>query len=259
MKTILITIFLMAIAAVTLAGDLEKKLITACQDGNGAAVAALLKKGASPNARTTDGFTALMYAVEAESTSAVQALLQAKVAVNAQSTDGYSALMIAADKRNPQVTEMLIRAGANSSLKNKEGATAYDIAVEGHSPQVDLFKPGAVTFAPQPQNPREEPPPMRQSQSRLDVPQTPTAQALPPKNIETPADVEDFFGRPEKQVEQPLTVDQKLQRAEQKYVAPVEGETPMEHAKRLDHYIKIESKKIAAEMAEEFKREIRRQ
>jgi len=256
---VLTTTFLLWMAVSAVAGELEKKLIAACQNGNGAAVAALLKKGASPNAKTTDGFTAFMYAVEAESPGAVQALLQAKATVNAQSTDGYSALMIAADKNNPQVAQMLLRAGANSSLKNKEGQTAYDIAVEGHSSNANLFKPGAdLAIAEEPEPEADMPLAGEDGQSHQDVPHTVSAETpvIPEeKKVETIKDVEDFFGgRPETQVAQPLTVEQKLQQAEQKYLVPMDGETPAERGARLDYYIKVESKKLADEMAEEFKK-----
>lgn len=231
MKIIILTaISLIALAVSAMAGELEKKLIAACKAGDGVTVSALLKKKANPNAKTTDGFTALMYATEAGNVGAVKALLGAKAVVNAVSQDGYSALMIAADKGGSEIAQTLLQAGADVTLKNQDGQTAYEIAIEARLPGSELFKPAVVAKT------AENPAPSG-------------------KKLETAADVEDFFGgRPAPRTVQPLTVEQKLQRAEQKYLAPVDGETLAERGARIDHYIKVESKKLADEMAEEFKK-----
>jgi ankyrin repeat protein len=95
-------------------------LMVAASNGSGAVVQTLLKAGADPNLRGSDGSTALMTAAASGSVEAVTALLDHGADVNAQETArGETALMFAAAANRAPVVSLLIKRGANASLPSR--------------------------------------------------------------------------------------------------------------------------------------------
>jgi ankyrin repeat protein len=84
---------------------------------------ALLTHGAAVNAADVNGETPLMLSAQTcPDGEMTQTLLDAKAEPNAKTSDGGTALMAAA--RNPLVVEKLLRAGADPAAKNAYGNTA---------------------------------------------------------------------------------------------------------------------------------------
>lgn len=107
-----------------IANDLNFNLIIAANNGFESEVMRLLKEGSNPNARTYEGVTPLMYAVQLENLKICKILL-----LNGADPDlkdyihGTPALMAAVNVENLEISELLIRKGANPDIQNKKGAT----------------------------------------------------------------------------------------------------------------------------------------
>ena len=86
--------------------------------------------GADPDPTDAYGQTPLMYAAGAGNADAVEVLLDAGASVNARSGAGWTALMYAArDTPDVRVAEALFVAGGDPSLRNDEGQTPLDLAL----------------------------------------------------------------------------------------------------------------------------------
>jgi len=72
----------------------------------------LAAAGAKVNARSRDGWTALMAAAGSKNPSAVRLLLAAGADVNARTKDGRTALMASERAGNGEITALLRKAGA---------------------------------------------------------------------------------------------------------------------------------------------------
>ncbi|HET8843647.1 MAG TPA: ankyrin repeat domain-containing protein, partial [Ktedonobacteraceae bacterium] len=90
----------------------------------------LLKAGVSANARSGNGTTALIAAVEKNNIPMVELLLAFSADVNAQSEWGTSALMSAAGQGNEMLVEVLLAAGADVHLQSQDYSTALHWAAE---------------------------------------------------------------------------------------------------------------------------------
>jgi ankyrin repeat protein len=132
---------------------------------------ALIAGGADVNAKTEDGWTALMVAVGKGRTAIVEALIAGGADVNAKTEDGWTALMVAADWGRAQkdilrisphpvmelsflsggkyyyieTVQTLIAAGADVNAKNNLGETALKKATENRHTEIArlLKKAGA--------------------------------------------------------------------------------------------------------------------
>lgn len=98
------------------AQDLDRALV----------VRLLLKAGADPNERSSNGSTPL-YDVDDADTARV--LIEAGADVNAQNRNGETPLMWTTSE---SVAEVLLNAGADSSIRSKVGKTALDYARARH-------------------------------------------------------------------------------------------------------------------------------
>ena len=109
-------------------------------DGNVSKIRGWLKKGANPNAKENDGWTALMIAAQEGHPEAAQMLLTAGANPNATQKDGATALMIAAKRSHAEVVKMLLAAGANPDTAYEDGLTALMGATgRGHSEVVKML------------------------------------------------------------------------------------------------------------------------
>ena len=110
-------------------------MVLAAAGGHTAAVEALLRLGADPDATASDGWTALMRAAYKGHADAVAALLRGGAAVDAVDEDGATALMWAAHCGQAECARLLLEAGADASLRGTggyfyKGKTALDLAEE---------------------------------------------------------------------------------------------------------------------------------
>ncbi|QHV14412.1 hypothetical protein C5O10_08730 [Akkermansia muciniphila] len=105
----------------------------------------MLKAGADVNAKTKDGETALMLAVDEGHTSCVKTLLEVGSDVNAENKNGWTALMAAVAKSNVDCVKVLLEAGADVNAKDKDEVTILmRAALKGHTNCVKtLLKAGA--------------------------------------------------------------------------------------------------------------------
>ncbi len=91
----------------------------------------LIKAGADVNGRTNYGETALMMTARVQSSVATEylrILLNAGSDVNATNNDGWTALMFAIyNSMDPEVVAILLGSGADRTIKNRSGTTALTI------------------------------------------------------------------------------------------------------------------------------------
>ncbi len=114
----------------------ETALMIAARSGHPEVVAALLRAQATADARTEDGWTALMLAA-AESGSpgagaAMQTLIDAGSSVDARNEEGKTPLMLAAGGGIDR-TLLLLGAGASVNAIDSDGATALGYAAASDS------------------------------------------------------------------------------------------------------------------------------
>ena len=82
----------------------DQDTINAAKNGNTADVQALLGKGANPNAKESDGWTALMWAAARGQLEVVLLLLENGAEIDAKDNDGYTALMHACLRSQAKVS-----------------------------------------------------------------------------------------------------------------------------------------------------------
>ncbi len=137
----------------------DTDLIGALRDNNTAMVTRLLKEGANPNALTTRGETALMYALKVgRNTSCIRGLLAAGANPNARTPMGVPTLHFAATGQAAALRH-LVRSGAELNAKDHWGRTALWIALsERRSPNaLALIDAGADPSISPDQNNRRSP------------------------------------------------------------------------------------------------------
>ena len=118
----------------------ETPLMTASRTGNLDAVKALLAHGASVNAmEPIESQTALMWAISERHAGVARALIELGADVHARTTSGFTPLLFAARAGDLESTRMLLAAGADANETSSEGASALLVAtVRGHA-QVATF------------------------------------------------------------------------------------------------------------------------
>ena len=90
---------------------LNKSLFNAAKVGSLSVVKAALENGADVNAKTNDGWTALMYASYKKPIDVAKLLIENGADVNAKTNDGWTALMGASDMGHTDVAKMLTANG----------------------------------------------------------------------------------------------------------------------------------------------------
>ena len=113
-------------------------LMLAAYEGNLPLLRAALSRGVDVNARTSDGWTALMYGAGPHE-DCVRALLAAGADVNAKDAMGRTALMYAASRRGVRAIQILVAHGADVNARNKKGQTAL-IYAKGYPDVIRLLK-----------------------------------------------------------------------------------------------------------------------
>lgn len=93
------------------------------------AAALLLENGANPDLAASDGRTPIIYAAGWADAPMVESLLDRGVTINARSREGWTALMFAAGSRgDASSVDLLLAKGADTSFRNKWGQTALHLA-----------------------------------------------------------------------------------------------------------------------------------
>ncbi len=121
------------------AGDAQDLIGAACIDDI-STIQILIDKGADVNAKTDNGWTALMsasssgYAGSAGHLNVVHTLLANGANVNAKANDGWTALMWASREGHLEIAKALLAKGADVNAKSNSGLTALSAAnAKGHS------------------------------------------------------------------------------------------------------------------------------
>jgi len=114
--------------AVKQGSTLDQELHNATIARDSTRIEYLLKRGASVNARDTEGLTPLMVAVKSEDLSVVNGLLEYKADPNLQDNDGWTAAMHGVRFNDPKMFRLLGKFKANFDLTNKDGLTALGMA-----------------------------------------------------------------------------------------------------------------------------------
>ena len=118
-------------------------LFSAACTGLTAAVEALLRRGADPNATTSRGQTALMGAAAKGHAKIVAALLRGGAAVDVVNKNGETALMATAFCGDVECARLLLEAGADATLRatGHHRLTALEVAEEeGNAEVVALLR-----------------------------------------------------------------------------------------------------------------------
>ncbi|XP_068979164.1 ankyrin repeat domain-containing protein 39-like isoform X1 [Bombus flavifrons] len=117
--------------------EFERGIWYAAQYNDLDRVKVLLKKGVSPDAEDSAGYTALHYAARNGHYKICNILLENGAAVNAQTRCGHAtALHRAAMQSHSEIVELLLRFDANPNLKDVDGYTALHRALTARSTPV---------------------------------------------------------------------------------------------------------------------------
>jgi uncharacterized protein len=98
-------------------------LVDAVKRHDGAAVNALLDRGADVNAVEADGTTALHWAAEVDDLASVELLLEAGALPTAANRFAVTPLELAANNGNAEILTRLLDAGADTNARSREGQT----------------------------------------------------------------------------------------------------------------------------------------
>jgi ankyrin repeat protein len=101
----------------------ETPLVDAAKQGNAAQVRTLLERKADVNATTSDGATALHWAVQRDDVEMVDLLLRAGASVRAANRYGVTSITMAATNGNGAIVERLLKAGADPNTTMADGET----------------------------------------------------------------------------------------------------------------------------------------
>jgi ankyrin repeat protein len=129
---------LFASAAMTMAADLDLRLVTAAADQDPAAIRALLKQGLNVNTARADGATPLLFAAHWDDLEIVDLLLKSGARVNAADDHGVTPLARAAENASARMIERLLKAGADPNLAQTSGMTPLMIA--SHTGNLEVVK-----------------------------------------------------------------------------------------------------------------------
>lgn len=112
-------------------GDKNLDLVLASEFGSEDKVKELLNSGANVNAKTKQGSTPLLAAIDMRQSKIVKLLLDRGADVNQKDSEGWTPLMYALDSNlNFEISEELLRRNAEVNARAINGDTALTIAVD---------------------------------------------------------------------------------------------------------------------------------
>jgi len=101
--------------------SVDSRLIDAAETGEAAEVRKLLSAGASVNAHSPIGKTALMFAAQEGRLEVVEILLDNGAYIEAETNNGCKALFCAAGAGQLEVVKLLLKRGANIAGQTRAG------------------------------------------------------------------------------------------------------------------------------------------
>ena len=104
----------------------------ASSEGHFKVVEALLKAGASIEARDDEAWTSLIWASSRGHIGVVKTLLKAGAALNSRTEDGMTALVCSTYRGHKTTAELLLAAGANTRARDKYGGTILHFVLYKH-------------------------------------------------------------------------------------------------------------------------------
>jgi ankyrin repeat protein len=113
----------------TLPGPYDRELAEAAFVCDLLRVRDLLARGASPDARDSEGRPPLVSAILGNSVALVGLLLEARADVNAADPHGWTPLHFAAEEVLPQYASLLVAKGANVNARDDAGNTPLHRAI----------------------------------------------------------------------------------------------------------------------------------
>ena len=118
------------------AASVDRRLVSAAQKRDVAAVRQLVKEQVDVNAPQPDGATALAWAAHWNDVEIADVLIGAHADVNAANALGMTPLMLASINGSDAMAERLLKAGAKASVTRRTGETALTLAAMAGSVQV---------------------------------------------------------------------------------------------------------------------------
>ena len=119
-RSTVVTLLLAAVLPLAAAGT---PLIDAVKRADGAAVNALLDRGADVRAAEADGTTALHWAAQLDDAATARLLLEAGADASAVNRFKVTPLELAANNGNAEIVTRLLEAGADANARSREGQT----------------------------------------------------------------------------------------------------------------------------------------
>jgi ankyrin repeat protein len=147
MKTpllVLLSILLLGGAVFQAEASLDSRLIDAAEAGEAAEVRKLLSTGASVNAHSPIGKTALMFAAQEGRLEVVEILLDNGAYLEAETSDGCKALFCAAGAGQLEVVKLLLKRGANISGQTRD---PEEVDKDGNTPLILAAGNGTVELS----------------------------------------------------------------------------------------------------------------
>jgi len=121
-------------------GDGWTALMLATVKGHRGVFRSLIENGADLNARNDKEWTALHLAVSVGDAEIISLLLSGGAEINAADDAGATPLMLAASERNVESVRTLLASGADAQISNRQGETALSVAAQrGYSDLVELL------------------------------------------------------------------------------------------------------------------------
>ena len=135
-KSLLRSVFIAVVIVIAFAAatPAESPIADAAEQGDVAAVRALIRQGADPNGAQADGMTALHWSALNNEIEITEVVLFAGANANATTRlGGYTPLHIASRAGNAEVVESLLKTGADPGAYTSTGVTAMHFAAEANA------------------------------------------------------------------------------------------------------------------------------
>lgn len=133
-ESLAICLVLLSVVAGMRGAETDRRLIEAAKQGNRESVRSLLKAKVPVNTPSSDGTTALHWAVRADNMEITRLLLQAGADVRLADRYGITPLKLAAENGSAAMIETLLKAGADPNATLPTGETALMTAARTGKP-----------------------------------------------------------------------------------------------------------------------------
>ena len=122
--------------------------LSACGDGDVAAVTDILHKGADSNMKDSAGLTGLHVACIRGSLKVVELLVEKEASISCRDMDGMTPLHFCCENDHTQIAIYIVRMGGDTSLRNKSGLTSlHYICMNGNMQLTVLIRDYMINVA----------------------------------------------------------------------------------------------------------------